>query len=353
MTKLSATFIFSLIFVFAIGATPIDKKRRDIVLGLLLAILAFYVGSRDIGAWSDTGIYEMAFRETKPISEFTLYDQVYGYSERGFFLLGVLVKSFTSSIVAYFTFIAALTYLFLFEDLRRYSIYPFIGLCVYLARFMTGREMTQIRAALAIAVIICGTKYVKRNEYWKCLAVIILAYYFHTSAIVALPMLFFNKFSFSKAHIYFGIVLSFMIAGFYGGLIKDLVSSSEFANEMARSYIQEGSEKAWSNTLANPMIYYQLFILLLYTYYEEMLSKLTPYYYIIRNAYFYSTVILIVLCQYAVLAARTSTIFATYEIAMIPLLVTLFAPRYKWMPITAILVTYSIIFYLNWSIQTY
>lgn len=353
MSKLTVTFIFIGFFLFAIGSAPIDKKRRDIILGLVFAILAFYVGSRDILAWSDTEVYRMSFNETKPLSEFTFFDNVFGYSERGFFLLGVLVKTFTSSVVAYFTFIAALTYLFLFDDLRKLSIYPFIGLCVYLARFMTGREMTQIRAALAIAVIIWGTRYVKRNEYWKCLAVIILAYYFHTSAIVALPMLFFNKFTFSKVQIYWGLVLSFIIAGFYGGFIKDFVSSSDFVNEMARSYVEEGSEKAFSNDLTNPMIYYQVFILFIFTYFEDKLSKLTPYYYVIRNAYFYSTVILIVLCQYAVLAARTSTIFATYEIAMIPLFVMLFRPQNRWMPIVAILITYSIIFYLNWSIKAY
>lgn len=349
MSKLSATLFFLIFFLFAIGTAKIDRKRRDVLLGIVFVILAFYVGSRDIWAWSDTEVYRMAFEETKPLSEFTLFDQVYGYSERGFFLLGVLVKTFTSNIVVYFTFIAALTYLFLFEDLRKFSIYPFIGLCVYLARFMTGREMTQIRSALAIAVVIWGTQYIKRNEYWKCLAVIILAYYFHTSAIVALPLLFFNKFTFSKAQIYWGLILSFIIAGFYGGFIKNVVSSSDFANEMARSYVQEGSVKAWSNTLANPMIYYQVFILFVFTYYEKRLSKLTPYYYIIRNAYFYSTVILIVLCQYAVLAARTSTIFSTYEIVMVPLFLTLFPPRNRWMPMTVIFLVYGLFFYLNWS----
>ena len=351
MSKLTATFIFIVFFLFAIGAAPIDKKRRDIILAFVFIILAFYVGNRDIWAWSDTEVYRIAFSETKPLSEFTIFDSVFGYSERGFFLLGVLVKTFTSSVVAYFTFIAAFTYLFLFDDLRKYSIYPFVGLCVYLSRFMAGREMTQIRAALAIAVVIWGTKYVKQNEYWKCLAVIILAYYFHTSAIVALPMLFFNKYSFSKVQIYLGLVLSFIIAGFFGGFIKDLVSSSDFVNEMARSYVEEGSEKAWSNTLANPMIYYQSLMLLFFTFNEDKLSKLSPYYYIIRNAYFYSTVILIVLCQYAVLAARTSTIFATYEIAMIPLFVMLFRPKNRLIPMAAVLLAYSVLFYLNWSIK--
>ena len=118
---------------------------------------------------------------------------------------------------------------------------------------------------------------------------------------------------------------------------------------MARSYVQEGSEKAFSNDLTNPMIYYQTFLLLYFTYNEDKLSKLTPYYYVIRNAYFYSTVILIILCQYAILAARTSTIFATYEIAMIPLFVIIFPPRSRWIPLLSLLFVYAIFFYLNWS----
>lgn len=349
MSKLTATFIFAVFFLFSIGAAPIEKKRRDIILGLVFFLLALYAGNRDIWAWSDTGIYEMSFRETKSLFDFSFFDQVYGYSERGFWLLGVLVKTFTSSVVAYFTFIAAITYLFLFEDLKRYCFFPFIGLCVYLARFMCGREMTQIRAALAIVVIIYATQYIKRNQYWKCLAFLILAYSFHTSAIVALPLLLFNNFSFSKVQIYWGVILSFVIAGLYGGIIKDVVSTSDFVNEMAHSYVEEGSDKAWSNDLTNPMIYYQSFILFFFTFYEDRLSKITPYYYIIRNAYFYSTVILIVLCQYAVLAARTSTIFATYEIVMVPLLILNFHNKNRWIPLVAIFVFYSIMFYLNWS----
>ncbi len=349
MSRISALFIFVLFFFFSIGFTQTEIEKRNKYLVIILAILAFYVGSREILLWNDTEIYAMAFEETKSLKEFTFHDHVYGFSERGFWFLGVLVKTFTNSVVAYFTFIAAITYLFLADSLKKYCVFPFIGLCVYLARFMCGREMTQIRAALAIVVIIFATKYVKRDDYWKCAAFIILAYYFHTSAIVALPMLFFNKFTFSNVQIYVGILLSFVIAGLYGGVIKDVVSTSDFVNEMAYSYVVEGSEKAWSNDLTNPVIYYQVFILFVFTFYEKKLSKLSPYYYIIRNAYFYSTVILIVLCQYAVLAARTSTIFATYEFVMVPLLILLFKYRNRWIPLVAIFVFYSILFYLNWS----
>ena len=130
-----------------------------------------------------------------------------------------------------------------------------------------------------------------------------------------------------KGHIYFGIAISLLIAAYFGGFIRDVVSQSSVANEWARSYIQEGSEKAWSNNLSNPMIWYQILILWLFTYYEQFFAKLSKHYYTIRNAYFYSTVLLIVLCQYGILAGRTSTVFATYECMMIPMFLLLFK---KW-----------------------
>ena len=54
---------------------------------------------------------------------------------------------------------------------------------------------------------------------------------------------------------------------------------------------------------------------------EKKLAPMSKYYYIFRDGYFMGTVILIVLCQYAVLSARVSTIFATFEVFMIPMII--------------------------------
>ena len=335
--------------IVAIWASNYKRNRQESVLAFILMILALYVGCRDVTAWSDTQIYQQAFFDTKPLGDFSFQDRIYVYSEKGFILLGAIVKTFTSNSTIYFIFIASLTYLILFVDLKKYGIFPVIGLCVYLARFMAGREMVQIRSAIAIPIIIWGFQYVRKNEYWKCFLTILVAYYFHTSAIIALPMLLFNKFKLSKKQIYIGLILSFIVAGVFGQTIRNFVSASNFINEMASSYVQEGSHKAFSNDLTNPVIYYQVFVLVFYTFFEKRLSAFSSYYYIIRNAYFYSTVLLIVLCQYAILAARTSTIFATLEMLMVPIALLSFSKKDRWLPSIVVAAIYTVLFYLNWS----
>lgn len=115
-----------------------------------------------------------------------------------------------------------------------------------------------------------------------------------------------------------------IMAQFFGGVVSSWVTSSDYIMNMADDYMREGSEKAYANDLTNPVIWFQTIVLLVFTYYEERLKKATPYYYVFRNAYFMSTVMLIVLCQYAVVAGRTSTLFATYECMIIPMFFKLF-----------------------------
>lgn len=349
MDKFTASALFLLLCIVAIGASNYNRNRQESILAFILLALTLYVGCRDITAWSDTGIYKNTFMGIKPLGEFSFGDKTLGYSEKGFILLGAIVKTITNSYTAYFIFIAALTYLVLFADLKRYGVFPLIGLCVYLARFMAGREMVQIRAALAIPIIIWGFQYIRKKEYWKCLLTILLAYTIHTSAIVALPMMLFNKFKLSNTQVFIGLSLSFIVAGAFGGAIRSYVSTSDFINEMATSYVQEGSDKAFSNDLTNPVIYYQTFVLVFYTLFEKRLSAFSPDYYIIRNAYFYSTVLLIVLCQYAVLAARTSTIFATLEMLMVPIALLSFKKKDRWIPCVIVAGIYTVLFYLNWT----
>lgn len=349
MDKFTASALFAILFIIATWASNYSRNRQLSVLAFVLFLLALFVGTREVSAWSDTLVYKIAFSETNPLGSFSFSDRVLGYNEKGFMLLGAIVKVFTNSFTIYLIFIASLTYLALYTDLKKYCIFPLIGLCVYLARFMAGREMVQIRSALAIPIIIWGFQYVRKNEYWKCFLTILVAYFFHTSAIIALPMLLFNKFKLSKGQIYLGLIISFIVAGAFGGVIRNFVSNSDFINEMATSYVKEGSEKAFSNDLTNPVIYYQTLILVFYTIFEKRLSAYSSYYYIIRNAYFYSTVLLIVLCQYAVLAARTSTIFATLEMLMIPIALLSFSKKDRWLPCIIVGVAYTVLFYLNWS----
>ena len=299
-----------------------NNKKRFLVL--TLAVVAVIIGIRNPQSWSDTAGYYMEFMEiVKPLSETSAYDKPVNYGEMGFYYIGVICKTFSNSPTFYFIVVSALSMLFLYFGIKKYSIFPFIALYVYLGRFI-GRNTIQIRSAIAIAIVIWGTVYVTKRKLWKYLLVVYIASRFHTSAYLAFPLYFMGYVNVKKWHVYVGILFALLIAIVFGGAIHEMLSESDLANEWARSYVEEDSEKAYSNSLSNPVIWYQIVILFMWTAFEKRLSLMTEHYYTIRNAYFYSTVLLIVLYQFAILAGRTSTVFATYEMLMVPLFPLLF-----------------------------
>lgn len=345
-----ATFLFVVFFVIALAYVGAPKRDARYMLMLSCFVVAALTGFRDPNAWPDASGYMANFLyNTNTLSTFSFTDRPYGFSEFGFHFLGIIVKTFTENGTIYFLFIAFLSFLFIYLSLEKYGFYPLIGLAIYIGRFMIGRNYCQIRAGLAIAIVIFGTQYITKQKLWKFLLVVLIAYQFHHSAILALPVYFMNKVEIKHWHIYVGIAIAFIAAAFYGGAIKNFVQGSDYINDMASSYVQEGSEKAYSQTLANPMIYYQVIILFIFTYLEDKLKKITEHYYTIRNAYFVSCLLLIVLVQYAILAGRTSTVFATYEMIMIPMLVMLFNKRDRALPFMVIGAVMTFFFYYNYN----
>lgn len=350
MTQFYAVFSFVLFFIFAVFADSFHPKTRRNVLIATCVVLTFMVGMRNPHVWSDTSAYVSTFLSTHGLLDYTGEDRPLGYGEMGFFYLTVLIKTFTGNYHIFLTVVSAITFYFLYKCFDKYSVYPFLAVAIYLSRFYCGRNMTQIRAALSIAIVIYFTFLLPDNKKrWWYLLVIFIAYHIHNSAIVALPLFFLRNYKIKSSFIYIGIIISLILAAAYGSTVKLWVQSSPFIMDMGGDYLREGSSKAFSNDLSNPVIWYQIFVLFAFTFFEKRLKKLTPYYYLMRNGYFYCTCILIVMCQYAIVAARCSTIFATFEIAMVPLLVNALGKKNRAFVYIVLAVPYIVLFALNWS----
>lgn len=346
-----ALLLFIAYFIFAVLADNLQPNKRKKILAVVCLALTFMVGLRDMYSWGDTSLYVLSFQNSNDLFHLTEFDEPLGYAEKGFFYLSALIRAFTDNPEVYLTAISGISFFFLYKSFDKYCIYPLFGVAVYLARFFIGRNMMQIRACLAIAIIIYFTFLIKDKKWWKYLLVIAVSFTLHHSSLIALPLIFFRNYIIKPKYIYIGIILSLIISQYLSAPIRNLIQASDFANEMASSYIKENSERAFANDLTNPVIWYQIFILFAFTFYEKRLKPLSKYYYIFRNGYFYSTCILIILCQFAILAGRSSTIFATFEIAMVPMLLYMFGKRERMGLYFIFGIAYIFLFYMNWSIK--
>ena len=211
MTIIIVYVAFYFFALYAESATKENKRRLLILICIVLAILAGVRGD----SWDDTGVYRMGFLDYTPsFGNLTAYDAPFGYAEKGFFYLGVIVKSFSSSSVAYFLFVSFLTLFFLYKAFDKYCYYPFLGVCAYISRFYLARNFMQIRAGLSYAIILVAVQYITAKDWKRYFALVFVAYLFHHSALIAVPLYFLCMIDIKKWHIIAGLGVAFVIAAF-------------------------------------------------------------------------------------------------------------------------------------------
>lgn len=312
---------------------------------IICVVMALLAGMRDY-TWPDTIAYVMCFEDyTKPLYEWSQIDEPFGYSEYGFYFLGVIFKTFSTNTTLYLIFIAALTFIFMYKDFKRYCYYPLFGVAAYISRFYLTRNFMQIRAGLSYAIILWAVQYISKRDWKRYFLWVLLAMQFHTSAVIAVPLYFLCMVRIKRRHIWTGIAIAFIIGGVFTEPMRNLVA--DYASDIASTYVSDDEvyQREWG--LLNPVIYFQLAVLYLYTQNEEVLKNTSEDYYTMRTAYFYSTFILISVSMYTALSGRTSSMFSTLEMAIIPSIINTFKKRNRSIAYIGMGIVLTAIFYMN------
>ena len=337
--------IYILFYLFALAAEQLKSKDKRFVSMVVCAVIALLAGTRDY-TWPDTEVYVASFEYyTNPLYEWSQVDEPYGYSEYGFYFLGVIFKTFSSNTTAYLTFIAALTFIFMYKDFKRYCYYPLFGVAAYISRFYLAIKFIQIRAGLSYAIILWAVQYISKRDWKRYFLWIFIAYQFHQSAVLAIPLYFLCMINVKKWHIWTGIAIAFILGGVFTGPMRALVG--EYASDIASTYVQEEYQREWG--LFNPVIYFQLAVLYLYTQNEDVLKYTSEDYYTMRTAYFYSTFILISVSMYTALSGRTSSMFATLEMAILPSIINTFPKRNRSIAYLGLGLILAALFFINFQ----
>jgi hypothetical protein len=298
----------------------------------------YFIGFRG-ETGTDTSNYIDAFNHTGTILNWK-NQEIMAYKEKGFYLLSVILKSISDNASFYFFAISCMTLTPLLKSIYSYCVYPVLGFSVYFARFLFFRDMNQIRAALAIAIVIYALKYLIENKPYKYLIIVLITIFIHRSMIIALLFFFLYK-----KNITFKFCILLLITSMIIGLkIGDLVKPIFLLTNIQIFLVYIGTENLG---IDNPVIYYQIFLCIMLFYFENRLSGIQRGYYILRNAYLFSTVILILTCNLGEIGGRLATLFATCEIFIVPALVYIIKPRVIGYLLMTIVI--AMIFYLNYN----
>lgn len=321
--------------------------RQFIMLFILVGLVIFVAGRGGIGA--DGYNYVYSWEATSKLSDESLEPSTkLAYAEPGYYYFTVLIKSIYDNLFFYFAVLSLLTLSYLFSSLRQYSLYPLMGLVVYMARYFLLRDFNQIRAAAAIAIIIYATKFIAQHNTRKFLIYWFIALLFHSSMVIALPFYWLGRLRPSRRQLYKIIAITFMLSIAINQVFKDVINYISQALNILTAYTGD-SEMAEGSGMLNPMIYFQLIILVLFIKAEPYLKDKQPYYYTLRNGYLYSTVILMMFSSLMVIGSRLSTVFATYDIFIIPSLFSILNRKSRYIAGPLLYALLMILFLINLS----
>ncbi|KPL57769.1 EpsG family protein [Rossellomorea vietnamensis] len=184
-----------LVFIFAFfgrystavnGATtfPVSiKPHKLLVFGSLLSIVLVSGLRSNIG---DTYFYMHSYN----ISQFT-WDSVISQHDIGFGILQMMLKNYISMDPQILIFTTALiTNLLIVSVLYKYSRMLEMSLYVYITGGLYLVSMNGIRQLLAASIIFTATKYLIDGNWPKYFLIVIIASFFHQSALILFPIYF-------------------------------------------------------------------------------------------------------------------------------------------------------------------
>jgi len=143
---------------------------------------------------TDYANYYYIFQRVKSSNWESLTHGLVGYNGETNFLLFSKIFLQVLSVKQYFGLLTLITIgIVTIVLIRQYSSAQYDTTLIYfLYVFLFFPEsLNNIRQYLALSVLMIGYKYIFNNHFWKYLVIVLIAMFFHISAIVALPIYFF------------------------------------------------------------------------------------------------------------------------------------------------------------------
>ncbi len=337
--------LFLGIFLTVAACAVLDAYiNENFFVYIAMIILILVAGLRSIDTGFDTFQYYYDYNNV--VAGFTPINS----KEKGFILLEKLIASLNLPVWCFFIFIASLTICLIVFGYRKLTPYPGLALLYYYSRFYIGRDLNQIRASLASAILLFSIKYIYQQKLMKFLLIVLIATLVHSGACIALFLypfyLLYKKVKDTyKVKLYITLIIvsvfsSFLLSPYIGRLNGKRIA----AYTQSKMYIS-------GNGIKNPVILLQvvLSVIALFIFLRKHSETGQYFFNATLFVYMYSTILLIIFSQYYTLAGRMSTFFATVEpIVFIYVLMNCFS-RKNIFRVSMILVCLIIFILINYS----
>ena len=196
MAPYIATTVISTLLVYIEERLPKRFNKRKWLSLLSIIILCVLAGARDNTVGTDTLVYgESLFtwvHNNDLSTAFLMNTRI--QIERGYMLFIYIISRFTDQVFWNYFFIEFVCAYFTYKALDDAEIgkNKWIGVFLYNVLFYSF-TMNLMRQCMAMAIVLFGFKYVRENKFWKYLITCLIAFMFHSSAIIGISIYFLYK----------------------------------------------------------------------------------------------------------------------------------------------------------------
>lgn len=196
MTPYIATFFMLALLSFTQFTKELKKYRLLFFLFATMYLIAF-AGLRKAGVGADDGNYIETFKNVHefldPINGIFTYSLIELNMEYGYVLLNSILRYLTDSYTILFLLISFIAVYINSLNYYRYSNYVFLVLLLYFVHTFLYRDLNQVRAGIAAAILLFSIHTIHENQKIKTIFIILGASFFHLSSIIVfLPLIFRN-----------------------------------------------------------------------------------------------------------------------------------------------------------------
>lgn len=223
----------------------------------------------------------------------------------------------------FFFFIFALLSVFLrLKSIVEMSPFFWLSMIVYLSNTFILHEMIQIRAAIASSLLLWSIKYIYKRNLLKFIIIFLVAFGFHYSALVILPLWILNSKYISKKIYLYMIFISYAMS-LCGISVSFFISiiPVDFVQMLWAAYSARQASEAIVVDVFSLTHMLRLFVAFLILLKIDLISSFYKEVIILTKIYMLSLFVYILFVDVPVVSYRISEFYQIVEIILIPLLV--------------------------------
>lgn len=194
-----------------VNSRELIKKKWEKYFCVIVCIeMVLFAGFRSLDIGADTGSYLKALNYYKNFSRDKILSAklVYPFNfEIGYFFLTKLCAYLNFSSTMFLLLIATVTYIPLFIFIYRYSKNPLISVLTYFSFGLFAYSVGLFRQMIALSICLCAVPCIKKKKLLLYLLLCAFASLFHLSALIMIPLYFFEYLDLRKYRIGFYVLI--------------------------------------------------------------------------------------------------------------------------------------------------